>query len=249
MTARPHGTTAGPGPGRGMPSAPVAVVTGGSSGIGLAVTDALIGHGWRVVSLSRTRGPQQATVTWVPCDLADLGSLEHGMDHVAGLADGGVDAVVHCAGLLRTAYLGSLDRRHGATMWAVHVRAAEVLVDRLGERLHDGGRVVLVGSRTMSGVAGKSQYAATKAALAALARAWAAELAPRAITVNVVAPGPTRTAMLDDPVRAGTPPVVPPLGRLVEPSEVAALVLFLLEDTGAMITGQTLVVCGGASLG
>ncbi len=54
--------------------------------------------------------------------------------------------------------------------------------------------------------------------------------------------------MLDDPNRASVPPVVPPLGRLVEPSEVAALTRFLLDPTGAMVTGQTLVICGGASL-
>ena len=68
------------------------------------------------------------------------------------------------------------------------------------------------------------------------------------MTVNVVAPGPTRTPMLDDPNRAATPPRVPPLGRLVEPREVAELTCYLLEETGAMITGQTLVICGGASL-
>jgi NAD(P)-dependent dehydrogenase (short-subunit alcohol dehydrogenase family) len=100
----------------------------------------------------------------------------------------------------------------------------------------------------MTGVPGKSQYAATKAALVALARSWAAELAPRRITVNVVAPGPTRTAMLDDPNRSTTPPRLPPLGRLVEPAEVAALTRFLIEPSGAMVTGQTLVICGGASL-
>ena len=68
------------------------------------------------------------------------------------------------------------------------------------------------------------------------------------ITVNVVAPGPTRTAMLEDPNRASVPPIVPPLGRLVEPAEVAVLTRFLLEPTGAMVTGQTIVMCGGASL-
>lgn len=100
----------------------------------------------------------------------------------------------------------------------------------------------------MVGVPGKSQYAATKAALAALARSWAAELADRRITVNVVAPGPTATPMLEDPNRAATPPRVPPLGRLIEPAEVAALTRFLLEETGAMVTGQTIVMCGGSSL-
>ncbi|MGW7680614.1 SDR family NAD(P)-dependent oxidoreductase [Kribbella sp. NPDC054772] len=120
--------------------------------------------------------------------------------------------------------------------------------NHLVDRLTDGGRIVLIGSRTATGVAGKSQYAATKAALRALARSWAAELAPRHITVNVIEPGPTDTAMLTDSARAATPPVVPPLGRLIQPDEVAALAQYLLSDSGAMITGQHLTICGGASL-
>jgi len=75
------------------------------------------------------------------------------------------------------------------------------------------------------------------------------ELAPRRVTVNVVAPGPTDTPMLTDPGRASTPPQPPALGRFVKPAEVAALTAFLLGPEGGMITGQQLVICGGASLG
>jgi len=74
------------------------------------------------------------------------------------------------------------------------------------------------------------------------------ELLPRGITVNVVAPGPTDTPMLNDPTRAGTPPKVPPLGRLIRPQEVAGLVSFLLGPDAGAITGQHVVMCGGASL-
>jgi NAD(P)-dependent dehydrogenase (short-subunit alcohol dehydrogenase family) len=225
-----------------------AVVTGASSGIGLAIADDLVGAGWRVLGLSRSRGGLSDAATWVPCDLADVISADEAVRAVRETTAGGVDAIVHAAGLQYSAGVGDLKPEQGERMWAVHVRAAELVVGGLVDVLIDGGRVVLVGSRTMSGVPGKSQYAATKAALAAMARAWAGELAPRGITVNVVAPGPTRTAMLDDPNRSSVPPVVPPLGRLVEPAEVAALTRFLLEPTGAMVTGQTLVICGGASL-
>ena len=225
-----------------------AVVTGASSGIGLAIAHDLVGAGWRVLGLSRSRGGLSDAATWVPCDLADVISTDEAVRTVREATAGGVDAIVHAAGLQYSAGVADLKPEQGERMWAVHVRAAELVVGGLVDVLADGGRVVLVDSRTMTGVPGKSQYAATKAALTAMARAWAGELAPRGITVNVVAPGPTRTAMLDDPNRSSVPPVVPPLGRLVEPVEVAALTRFLLEQTGAMVTGQTLVICGGASL-
>jgi NAD(P)-dependent dehydrogenase (short-subunit alcohol dehydrogenase family) len=242
---------AGPGPAPTSPADRVtrtAVVTGASSGIGLAIAHDLVGAGWHVLGLSRSRGALPDAATWVPCDLADVVSADEAVRVVRETAAGGVDAIVHAAGLQYSGRVGDLRPEQGERMWAVHVRGAELVVGGLVSALVNAGRVVLVGSRTMTGVPGKSQYAATKAALAAMARSWAAELAPRGITVNVVAPGPTRTAMLEDPNRASVPPVVPPLGRLVEPSEVSAMTRFLLEPTGAMVTGQTFVICGGASL-
>jgi NAD(P)-dependent dehydrogenase (short-subunit alcohol dehydrogenase family) len=227
---------------------PMAVVSGASSGIGHAVAARLLDEGWRVVGLSRTHGQAPAEATWLSCDLSDPSSVEEAVEHIRVAVPGRVNALVHAAGLQHSGALGSLDRVGGNRMWAIHVRAAELLADGLVDDIVDGGRIILIGSRTMTGIAGKSQYAATKAALAALARSWAADLASRQITVNVVAPGPTRTAMLGDPRRASVPPRIPPLGRLIEPDEVARLVSFLLSSGGAMITGQSLVMCGGASL-
>jgi NAD(P)-dependent dehydrogenase (short-subunit alcohol dehydrogenase family) len=114
--------------------------------------------------------------------------------------------------------------------------------------MNDGGRIVLIGSRTATGAAGRSQYAATKAALVGMARSWAAELVTRQITVNIVAPAATATPMLADPNRVGTPPKVPPIGRLVAPEEVAGLTAFLLGPDAGTITGQQVVICGGSSL-
>ena len=94
----------------------------------------------------------------------------------------------------------------------------------------------------------RSQYAATKAAMIGMTRSWAAELMPRRITVNVLAPGPTDTPFLHHPSRALTPPKVPPLGRFVQVEEVAALAAFLLGPHGGAMTGQNLVMCAGASL-
>ncbi|OWT74839.1 oxidoreductase [Achromobacter sp. HZ28] len=179
----------------------------------------------------------------VQVDLTDDVALRAALRRV-----GAVDAVVHAAGFMRTAPLGQLDPADGEAMWRIHVHAAEVLVDAVAPTLPDGARIVLVGSRTANGAAGRSQYAATKAALNGMARSWAAELAPRGITVNVIAPGATDTPMLRDPARGGTPPRLPPLGRFVRPEEIGAVAAFLLGPGAGAITGQQIIVCGGASL-
>lgn len=221
-----------------------AVVTGVSSGIGRAIAHRLLDDGWAVVGLSR-RQPDPGDLPGLDWRAVDLA----GDDVASAVADlTQVDALVHGAGFQESGSLRELDPDATDRMHAVHVGAAVRLASCLEGRLVDGGRILLIGSRTAEGVWGKSQYAATKAALGALGRSWAAELAPRSITVNVLAPGPTETAMTVDPRRASTPPRTPPLGRLVRVEEVAAYASFLLEETGAMVTGQHLVICAGASL-
>ena len=87
-----------------------------------------------------------------------------------------------------------------------------------------------------------------KAALVALARSWAREVVAKGVTCNVVSPAATATTMLEDPARAGSAPRMPPMGRLIEPAEIAELVAYLLSPAAAAITGQDIAVCGGASL-
>jgi NAD(P)-dependent dehydrogenase (short-subunit alcohol dehydrogenase family) len=150
--------------------------------------------------------------------------------------------------MLKVGQLGSLNHDEGAAMWRLHVDVAERLANALAPRLTQGGRIVFIGSRTASGASGRGQYAATKAALVALARSWAIELAPRGVTVNVVAPAATETPMLKDPARADVAPKLPPIGRYIRAEEVAGAVAFLLSADAAAITGQQLVICGGSSL-
>lgn len=226
------------------PAAPRhAVVTGTSSGIGEAIARRLLADGWRVTGLSRRPGAlDHPAFQHRAADLADEASV---LAAAEGLA---AQAFVHAAGLMGTRPLGELDAAAGAGMWRVHVQAASLLADRLLGGMAEGGRIVLLGSRTATGAAGRSQYAATKSALTGLARSWAAELAPRGITVNIVSPAATDTPMLADPARASVAPKLPPIGRLIRPQEVAATVAFLLSADAAAITGQNIVICGGSSL-
>jgi NAD(P)-dependent dehydrogenase (short-subunit alcohol dehydrogenase family) len=219
-------------------------VTGSSSGIGEAIARRLLRDGWNVIGYDRAPATLDApTFEGVTVDLADAPALSKVL-----VAERNIKAVVHAAGFMRVALLGELDVHPGADMWRLHVQAAAVLANALAPKLPVGGRIVLIGSRTAAGAAGRSQYAATKAALVGMARSWAIELAPRGITVNVIAPAATDTPMLRDNARGAVPPRTPPMGRFVRADEVAALTAFVLSEDAAAITGQQLVICGGSSL-
>jgi 3-oxoacyl-[acyl-carrier protein] reductase len=227
-------------------AAPHAVVTGGSSGIGRAIASHLLDQGWRVSGLDLA-APTLTHAAFAHATV-DLSKAEDIARATTALQD--VDALVHAAGVLRVGPLGQLDHTGGELMWRLHVDAATRLADALVPAMaaRGSGRVVFVGSRVAQGMPGRGQYAATKAALIALARSWAAEVAAQGVTVNVVSPGATQTSMLQDPARAGSAPRLPPIGRLIQPEEIAALVAFLLSAPAAAITGQDIAICGGASL-
>lgn len=221
-----------------------ALITGVSSGIGAATADKLLEEGWRVTGLSRTlvKRDSDAFVS-LSVDLFDTAALKRALVSLPP-----VDAVIHAAGMMKAAPLGDLDEETSEKLWQLHIRVAEVLANQLAPQLPTGGRIVLIGSRTSTGAAGRSQYVSTKSAMKGMVRSWAAELASRGITANIVAPGATATPMLSQPGRESSPPKMPPIGRYIQPEEVAALVGYLLSPAADAITGQELVICGGGSL-
>ncbi|WP_336779165.1 SDR family NAD(P)-dependent oxidoreductase [Pantoea sp. USHLN256] len=221
-----------------------ALVTGVSSGIGAAIAEHLLQQGWQVTGFSRTRvRKDHPAFTSVSVDLFDARLLKQAL---AALPK--VDALVHAAGMMAAAPLGDLDEEQGTRLWYLHVQVAQIMANALQPQMEQGDRILLIGSRTSRGAAHRSQYVSTKAAIVGMARSWAAELAARGITVNVIAPGATETPMLLQPGRASSPPQLPPIGRYIKPEEVAALAGFVLSPAAAAITGQELVICGGASL-
>jgi len=233
---------------------PLCVVTGSASGIGLALARRLLQAGWRVAGLDRAPCPEELEVARYHHHRLQLDDQEAVaawcVAQAACIGAQGLTGLVHCAGVVRAADATDFDAAQADHMWRLHVGSMATLCQGLHPHLPAGrGRIVLVSSRAVLGRAGRSAYASTKAAQIGLARSLAAEFVSRGITVNVVAPGATDTPMLRDPQRGLPPRVDLPMGRLITADEVAGSIAFFLGPDAGAITGQTLYVCGGASLG
>ncbi len=163
-------------------------------------------------------------------------------------AYGRIDALVLNAGISEPATLRDGTPEHFDRHFAVNVRGAVLGLQAALSAIGRGGSVVLMGSiADAAGITPYGTYCATKAALRSYARTWTAELAPQGIRVNVVAPGPTDTAMMASLPEEGRAALIAPipLGRMARPEEVAAATLFLLSDEASFVAGAELCVDGG----
>jgi 3-oxoacyl-[acyl-carrier protein] reductase len=229
------------------------VITGASKGIGRALSNRLAAAGHRVIGIARHEDPAFPGEL-VTADLADSSATNTAIDRIV---DGRrVDAIVNNVGVVKPQALGETSSDDLAAVLDLNLRPALQLVQAVlpGMRTARFGRIVNVSSMTVLGVAHRGSYAAAKAGLIAFTRTWALEVASLGITVNAVAPGPTATELM----KANSPPGsesearfrrMVPMQRFGQPEEIAAAIAFLLSEDAGFITGQTLFVDGGASIG
>lgn len=210
---------------------------------------------YEVISLDIQPSPLNSRkLQFKKVDLTDTDATRRAAEEIS--KDHAVTTVIHNAGVIRPALLPDVKLEDVNALVNLHLSAAILLTQAALPAMTAAGygRVVLVSSRAVLGLATRTAYSATKAAMLGMARTWALELAPQGITVNVVAPGPIKTANFHGIVPEGSPQVeriaqAIPVKRLGQPDDVARAVLFFAHRDAGFITGQVLYVCGGTSVG
>ncbi len=229
------------------------LVTGGSRGIGLATAQLFADRGHRVAVTSRTRAPEDDRLLWVVCDQADTDSVDAAHQTIEAEL-GPVEVLVANAGITRDQLLLRMTDEDFVAVVNTNLNGAYRMAKRAARPMLRArwGRLIFVSSVVgLLGSAGQVNYAASKAGLVGMARSLARELGSRGITANVVSPGPVATDMfeaLSSEQRASVTDAVP-LGRVADPSEIAAVVAFVASEDSAYITGAVVPVDGGLGMG
>ena len=238
----------------------VAVITGGNSGIGLAIAQRFVEEaahvfifGRRETELQRAAETIGQSVTAVRGDVTSAEDLDR-LFATVKTEKGSLDIIVTSAGILRQDTLSDPSIEAFDQVFDVNVRGTYRTVQKGVPLLRDGGSIVLVSScLSNKALPGATAYGATKAAVRSLSRGWAAELKGRGIRVNTLSPGPIDTPLIDltsaspeeaAEKRAAYPSLVP-LNRVGQPAEIAAAALFLASSESSYSTGIDLVADGG----
>lgn len=237
----------------------VAVVTGGSRGIGLAIVQRLREDGFRIAALdinakaidqAREEIGESSDVRFFQASVIDRPALE---SLAAEIVDrwGRIDALVNNAGVNRPGTILTQSDEQWDAVIETNLKgtfvASSVFAPHLVER--EGGAIVNIGSTAASGTDGSPAYSASKAGLIGLTRTMATELGGRQVRVNLVAPGITLTGWVTrniDPARIESMKKLTPLERAAEPEDIAAVVSFLCSDDARHVTGQVISASGGS---
>ncbi|MGY1723516.1 SDR family oxidoreductase [Blastococcus sp. SYSU DS0533] len=230
------------------------LVTGASKGIGRATMRRLLEDGYRPIGVARSRPDDlDPAEEFHECDLMDLDATRELIAEVA--REEPVYGLVNNAAMSPTTSLDDCSLQDMDAAYRINVLAPLLLTQGVvpGMRTLGGGRIVNIGSRAALGKVNRTAYAAAKSGLVGATRTWALELAPDAITVNVVAPGPIdtelfRTASVPGHPRTEALLAAVPLQRVGAPEEVAHVIAFLLDDLAGFVTGQTVHIDGGLTI-
>lgn len=230
------------------------LVTGASKGIGRAICQRLIGDGYSVVGVARTRPADLPSgIEFHTVDLADSTAVEQ---FLANAATEPFYGLVNNVGLVPIANLEDIRIEDLYQAVQLNVEVAIRFSQRLAPAMKAArqGRIVNIASRAALGKQGRTVYGMTKAGLIGMTRTWALELAPFGVTVNAISPGPIATeffAGANDQNDAHTQALLAsiPVGRMGKPEEVAHAVAYFMDERCGFVTGQTHLVCGGLSIG
>ena len=231
-----------------------AIVTGASNGIGWATAERLADQGLVVINLDIAAPKQESRAIHHRVDLSDSEATAAVLSEVT--ARHSVTRLVNNAGHATAAALEDTTFDDLRKTVEINLRATIQCTQAVLPAMKAAGfgRIVNISSRTALGKALRTAYAATKGGLISMTRGWALELAPHGITVYAVAPGPIATELFDAVNPPGSPRTEKiiqdiPVKRIGQPEDVANAVSFFLSDASGYVTGQTLYVCGGLSVG
>ena len=239
----------------------VAIVTGGSRGIGRAIAERLGREGASVVvNYTKSAEKAQEVVQAIEVSGGQAVAVQADISAVADVRRlfelteekyGRLDILVNNAGTATFTPIAEVAEDEFDALFALNVKGAFFALQEAARRLADGGRIVNISSGvTIGGGPGASAYAGTKGALEQFTLAAAKELGPRGITVNTVSPGMTVTDLMHTVIpaeRQQGAAQASPLGRLGQPDDIAEVVAFLVSDAGRWVTGQNIRANGGAS--